>query len=202
MLNLSIISSGFYTCLCRALASPEFLSKSFRLKIFAPEINDSVSNLSSVAGSSHFRIPVKPSIEDYRTIFNAATDFSEFILVYSKNLIPSLIHNNFLCVNFHPSVLPRFPGLDGFEQAYAAGHLGFTAHFIDESIDLGPKIVSLKVAKPGSLSLCSATEISSQMCTLATEYVLRLALGDSLKQSTYMHYEADSLTHLKSDLLV
>ena len=46
-------------------------------------------------------------------------------------------------INFHPSVLPSFPGLKAIDQALhnRSYLLGNTAHFIDEGIDTGPVIM-------------------------------------------------------------
>lgn len=46
-------------------------------------------------------------------------------------------------INFHPSILPMFPGLNAIDQALDAGAklLGNTAHFIDEGIDTGSIIM-------------------------------------------------------------
>lgn len=47
-------------------------------------------------------------------------------------------------INFHPSLLPMFPGLYSIDQAVQDGHsflVGNTAHFIDKDIDTGPIIM-------------------------------------------------------------
>ncbi len=46
-------------------------------------------------------------------------------------------------INFHPSVLPLFPGEKSIDQALKAESflMGNTAHFIDESVDNGPIIM-------------------------------------------------------------
>lgn len=46
-------------------------------------------------------------------------------------------------INFHPSLLPSFPGLNAIDQALASGvqFLGNTAHFVDSGIDTGPIIM-------------------------------------------------------------
>jgi phosphoribosylglycinamide formyltransferase-1 len=46
-------------------------------------------------------------------------------------------------INFHPSILPVFPGIKSIDQALSANAflLGNTAHFIDEGIDTGPVIM-------------------------------------------------------------
>jgi phosphoribosylglycinamide formyltransferase 1 len=50
-------------------------------------------------------------------------------------------------VNIHPSLLPKFPGLDAGKQALDAGaqETGCTVHFVDAGIDTGPVIVQRKV---------------------------------------------------------
>ena len=46
-------------------------------------------------------------------------------------------------VNIHPSLLPAFPGMDSYLQAYNAGVKisGVTLHFVDSGIDSGPIIL-------------------------------------------------------------
>lgn len=46
-------------------------------------------------------------------------------------------------INFHPSLLPHFPGIDAIDQSVEAGCniIGNTAHFIDEGVDTGPVIL-------------------------------------------------------------
>src|SRR5262249_56177061 len=46
-------------------------------------------------------------------------------------------------LNIHPSLLPRFPGLDVQRRALEAGELesGCTVHFVDEGTDSGPVVL-------------------------------------------------------------
>lgn len=47
-------------------------------------------------------------------------------------------------INFHPAILPMFPGCKAVDQAVAHGNVllaGNTAHFIDEGVDTGPIIM-------------------------------------------------------------
>ena len=50
-------------------------------------------------------------------------------------------------LNIHPSLLPKFPGLDAQRQALEAGERlsGCTVHFVDEGVDSGPIVVQRTV---------------------------------------------------------
>jgi phosphoribosylglycinamide formyltransferase 1 len=50
-------------------------------------------------------------------------------------------------VNIHPSLLPRFPGLEAWKQALAAGEkiTGCTVHYVDAQIDHGDIIAQREV---------------------------------------------------------
>lgn len=50
-------------------------------------------------------------------------------------------------LNIHPSLLPRFPGLDTHARALAAGDSehGCTVHFVTEELDGGPRIIQGRV---------------------------------------------------------
>jgi phosphoribosylglycinamide formyltransferase-1 len=50
-------------------------------------------------------------------------------------------------VNIHPSLLPKFPGLEAWKQALVAGEkmTGCTVHYVDEQIDHGDIIAQSEV---------------------------------------------------------
>jgi phosphoribosylglycinamide formyltransferase-1 len=50
-------------------------------------------------------------------------------------------------INIHPALLPKFPGLEAWKQALAAGETvtGCTVHFVDEEIDHGQIIAQREV---------------------------------------------------------
>src|SRR5206468_4111450 len=51
-------------------------------------------------------------------------------------------------INIHPSLLPKFPGLEAWKQALAAGETvtGCTVHYVDEKIDQGQIVAQRGVA--------------------------------------------------------
>ena len=55
-------------------------------------------------------------------------------------------------LNIHPSLLPKYPGLDTHQRALAAGDLehGVTVHFVTEELDGGPNVLQAIVpVQPG-----------------------------------------------------
>src|SRR5438477_12098864 len=50
-------------------------------------------------------------------------------------------------VNIHPSLLPKFPGLEAWKQALAANEkwTGVTVHYVDEKIDHGDIIAQRRI---------------------------------------------------------
>lgn len=50
-------------------------------------------------------------------------------------------------VNIHPSLLPKFPGLEAWKQALEAGaaETGCTVHYVDSGMDSGPILGQAKV---------------------------------------------------------
>src|SRR5213592_4638461 len=50
-------------------------------------------------------------------------------------------------VNIHPSLLPKFPGLEAWKQALVAGEkaTGCTVHYVDEKIDRGQILAQREV---------------------------------------------------------
>jgi phosphoribosylglycinamide formyltransferase-1 len=51
-------------------------------------------------------------------------------------------------LNIHPSLLPKYPGLNTHQRAIDAGdsEAGATVHFVTEELDGGPAIIQAKVA--------------------------------------------------------
>lgn len=51
-------------------------------------------------------------------------------------------------LNIHPSLLPRYPGLDTHARVLAAGDRehGATVHFVTEALDAGPRVIQYRLA--------------------------------------------------------
>jgi phosphoribosylglycinamide formyltransferase 1 len=69
---------------------------------------------------------------DYLFVFGVRLLKGKLLQVYNHRII-----------NFHPSLLPAFPGINAIDQTlnYGGFLFGNTAHFIDESVDAGPVIM-------------------------------------------------------------
>lgn len=75
----------------------------------------------------------------------SAADVELIVLAgYMRILTPHIIsHYRNRIINIHPSLLPSFPGTDGYGDAWRYGVKvsGCTAHLVDEGCDSGPIIV-------------------------------------------------------------
>jgi phosphoribosylglycinamide formyltransferase-1 len=68
-------------------------------------------------------------------------------------------------INIHPSLLPRYPGLDTHRRALAAGdtEAGCSVHFVTEQLDGGPTILQARVpVKPGDTAASLAARVLVQ----------------------------------------
>lgn len=70
-----------------------------------------------------------------------------FLAGYMKILGPTFLNHFYdqdlilhRIINIHPSLLPSFPGADGFGDAFSYGvkMSGITIHFVDNGVDTGP----------------------------------------------------------------
>jgi phosphoribosylglycinamide formyltransferase-1 len=65
-----------------------------------------------------------------------------YMRVLSANLLSHFKDSRgfFKVINIHPSLLPSFPGIRGYEEAYEYGvkMAGVTVHLVDEKVDHGP----------------------------------------------------------------
>lgn len=65
-----------------------------------------------------------------------------YMRVLSSHFLKAFRHEDgyFRVINIHPSLLPAFPGINGYEEAFNYGVKvsGVTVHLVDEKVDHGP----------------------------------------------------------------
>jgi phosphoribosylglycinamide formyltransferase 1 len=97
----------------------------------------------------HFRTRLEPNVEAelVRTLRGASVDL--VVLAGFMRVLKSPMLEGFprRIINIHPSLLPKFPGLEAWKQALAAGETitGCTVHYVDEKIDHGDIIAQREV---------------------------------------------------------
>jgi phosphoribosylglycinamide formyltransferase 1 len=107
-------------------------------------------------------------------------------------------------LNIHPSLLPKYPGLNTHQRALDAGdtEAGVTVHFVTAELDGGPPIVQARVAiKAGDNADTLAARVLTQehrIYPLAANWLLQgrlkltehgVKLDDNLVSATGINYE-------------
>jgi phosphoribosylglycinamide formyltransferase 1 len=83
-------------------------------------------------------------------------------------------------INLHPSLLPKFPGLEAWSQALAAGEqiTGCTVHYVDAGVDTGAIIAQREVpVLPNDTPETLHARIQEAERQLYPEVIRRLAAG-------------------------
>ncbi|MBV9491234.1 MAG: phosphoribosylglycinamide formyltransferase [Verrucomicrobia bacterium] len=81
-------------------------------------------------------------------------------------------------INIHPSLLPKYRGLEAWKQALAAGErvTGCTVHYVDEGVDTGEIIAQREVAiMPGDTPESLHARIQAAEHALLPEVIARFA---------------------------
>jgi phosphoribosylglycinamide formyltransferase 1 len=88
-----------------------------------------------------FRTRIEPEIEAdiVRLLFEAEVELvvlAGFMRIVKEPLLSAFPRK---IINIHPSLLPKFPGLEAWKQALAAGEkvTGCTVHYVDAAVDAG-----------------------------------------------------------------
>ena len=71
----------------------------------------------------------------------------DWTALFFSRLVHHVLYSRALCVNFHPSLLPAFPGFGALKNSLNSGvkFFGATAHIVDHSID-GGRILAQVIA--------------------------------------------------------
>jgi phosphoribosylglycinamide formyltransferase-1 len=96
-----------------------------------------------------FRTRLEPEIEEQlvQMLRDAGVDLvvlAGFMRVLHEPMLKTFPRR---IINIHPSLLPKFPGLEAWKQALAAGEAvtGCTVHYVDERIDHGQIVAQREV---------------------------------------------------------
>ena len=103
----------------------------------------------SYLSPGHFRTRLEPEVEAelVQLLRDAEVELvvlAGFMRVLKKPMLEAFPRR---ILNIHPSLLPKFPGLEAWKQALAAGETvtGCTVHYVDEQIDHGDIIAQREV---------------------------------------------------------
>jgi phosphoribosylglycinamide formyltransferase-1 len=107
----------------------------------------SVPNAYLPPGKFHTRLEPQSEAELVRMLREAGVELvvlAGFMRILKSPLLEAFPRR---IVNIHPSLLPKFPGLEAWKQAMAAGEkvTGCTVHYVDEQIDHGEIIAQHEV---------------------------------------------------------
>jgi phosphoribosylglycinamide formyltransferase 1 len=96
-----------------------------------------------------FRTRLEPQVENELVKMLRAAGVDVVVLAGFMRVLHAPMLNAFprRIINIHPSLLPKFPGLEAWKQALAAGEqrTGCTVHYVDEKIDHGKVIAQREV---------------------------------------------------------
>ncbi len=86
----------------------------------------------------------------------------EWSALFFSRIVGAALYSRAPCVNFHPSLLPAFPGFNALENALKLGTriFGATAHFVDHSTDGGKIIAQVSAPVPFDAKLENLERIS------------------------------------------
>ena len=159
-----------------------------------------ISNKQSAFGLQRARnhsiddIFVDPKAFETRELFDSK--LSDVINTYSPSLIVlagfmRILSANFVnnfngrLINIHPSLLPKYPGLNTHTRAIQSGDVkhGTSVHFVTEELDGGPLIAQ---AKLNLIESETSEELSNRVQALEYKlypWVINLFLNNELQQS-------------------
>jgi len=91
----------------------------------------------------------------------------DFVFCFGSKILKKILINQFKnkIINFHPSLLPKYPGLNAIDQAIENNEteLGNTAHFIDEGIDTGQIILQSRISSKEFVNYDTVLDLQIEM---------------------------------------
>jgi phosphoribosylglycinamide formyltransferase 1 len=129
-----------------------------------------------------FKTKLSPEVEEevVRLLQEAHVDL--VVLAGYMRLVKSPMLKAFprRIINIHPSLLPKYPGLESWKQALDAGesNTGCTVHFVDDGMDTGEIIAQAEVPiLPGDTAATVHARIQVEEHRLYPEVVRRFTQG-------------------------
>ncbi len=91
-------------------------------------------------------------------------------------------------INIHPSLLPKFSGLDAIQRAFDSGdtETGVTIHYIDENVDTGPIICQKYIP---ILKTDNVETLEERIHTKEHEMYIKVILDLIKKESENVNFE-------------
>ena len=131
---------------------------------------------------SAFQAKLEPEIEEELAGALAGAGVELVVLAGYMRVLKEPLLRRFSgrVINIHPSLLPSFPGLRAWEQAWKArvSQTGCTVHWVDETVDGGQVIRQAKVQlHPGDTAESLHARIQEAEHRLMPEVVRDLATG-------------------------
>lgn len=185
--TLCVISNSHLTALARAA---KVLDRSFgiqlKVNLFSPNSICSV-RLNKKYISCHHLLPKRPSAEDYLWI-SKQEEFlkTNYCLLFYTRLVDKCLYRTGRLINFHPSLLPHYPGLNGYEDSVSAGELAITAHRVSSGIDDGEIILQHAIEPFPSGS--KKSYISRESSRLCSAVIIRLLFAPVILSKGRAHY--------------
>ena len=102
-----------------------------------------------------------------------------FLSFYTKLFSSEFVNSYpFKVYNFHPSILPACPGMDGFGDTIKSGSkfIGSTLHLVDEGLDTGKPLIQSVYPLNSNISLTRNRHIIFvQQCKIFIQFVIWLS---------------------------
>lgn len=123
--------------------SDKCIKESYALLLREADIDYSVREYSVIAGDNNKEKNARLSDWILQELENNQIDYC---FSFGEHLLSGELLDKYKnrIINFHPAILPMYPGLNAVDQAVNQGNtflVGNTAHFIDSGMDTGPIIM-------------------------------------------------------------
>jgi folate-dependent phosphoribosylglycinamide formyltransferase PurN len=119
---------------------------------FQPDLIVTNNTESKIAAKHVVSTASKPTVHDYRTIFNLVDDHPIITLHGWMRIIPDPICKEYDIFNLHPGLITEYPELKGkdpqekvFSMMEPPQHVGCVIHKAVGEVDSGPVIMSRRV---------------------------------------------------------